>query len=120
MATNVLRHHWRSQRRHASALERVRNTASLAHDGHEDEAIARVDALRELREASAAIRGLPRRELEALSLVAWGELTYQEAAVALGIPIGTVRSRISRARARLGDVLPAHSSTCVSAEGPLQ
>lgn len=102
IATNVLRQDRRGRRRYAAALERMRGTTMAGHLGHEDEAIARLDAMRRLREASAAIRALPRREREVLALVAWAELSYEETAVALGIPIGTVRSRLARARDRLG------------------
>lgn len=52
---------------------------------------------------AAALRRLPEKEREALLLVVWGEVSYAEAASALGVPIGTVRSRISRARAALQD-----------------
>ena len=54
--------------------------------------------LRQVREAFLA---LPEDQREALHLVAVEDLSYQEAADALGIPIGTLMSRISRARARL-------------------
>ncbi len=106
VANNVLRQHWRGRRRYLAALERVRNAAPVALLGQEDEAIARLDAIRRLREAGGAVRALPRREREVLALVAWGELTYEETAAALGIPIGTVRSRLARARTRLGDAFP--------------
>ena len=49
----------------------------------------------------AAIRELPAREQEVLGLVAWSGLSYEQAAAALDVPVGTVRSRLSRARARL-------------------
>lgn len=102
VATNLLRNHWRSQRRHARALARIANATPPLGGGSEEEAIARVDAVIRIRVAGAGIRALPRREREVLGLLAWGELSYAEAAAALGIPIGTVRSRVARARSRLG------------------
>jgi len=44
---------------------------------------------------------LPAADRDTLLLVVWGELSYAEAATALGVPIGTIRSRIARARQRL-------------------
>jgi RNA polymerase sigma-70 factor (ECF subfamily) len=66
------------------------------------------------------VRALPRREREVLALVAWGELTYEETAVALGVPIGTVRSRLARARERLGDAFPNPLPASIPCEEPLQ
>jgi RNA polymerase sigma factor (sigma-70 family) len=54
---------------------------------------------------AAAIESLPDGEREALLLFAWEELSYQHVAEALELPIGTVRSRLSRARARLRELL---------------
>jgi len=45
---------------------------------------------------------LPAADRDTLLLVVWGELSYAEAATALSVPIGTIRSRIARARQRLG------------------
>lgn len=106
IANNLLRHHWRARHRHAEALARLRGTAGTAAVTEDDAAIARLDAKRALREAHKALQSLPRREREVLSLIAWSELTYEEAAVALQIPVGTVRSRLARARKRLGESLP--------------
>jgi len=105
IANNVVRRHWHSERRHRDALERVRNAGQLP-DELEAEAIARVDAIRQLRDGGEAIRALPRREREVLALLAWSDLSYGEIAAALGLPIGTVRSRLARARTRLGDAFP--------------
>ena len=52
-----------------------------------------------------AIEALPDGEREALLLFAWEELSYQGVAEALELPIGTVRSRLNRARARLRELL---------------
>ena len=48
-----------------------------------------------------AIHDLPEHEREVLALVAWAGLTYEQAAAALDVPVGTIRSRLSRARKRL-------------------
>ena len=45
---------------------------------------------------------LPAADRDTLLLVVWGELSYAEAATALSVPVGTIRSRIARARQRLG------------------
>lgn len=54
-----------------------------------------------LGQIRSAFLGLPEEQREALHLVAVEDLSYQQAADALGIPVGTLMSRISRARARL-------------------
>lgn len=115
IANNVVRRQWRSQRRYRDALERVRN-ACEAPDDLEAEAIARVDAIQQLREGGAAIRALPRREREVLAMLAWSDLSYGEIAAALGLPIGTVRSRLARARTRLGDAFPDPATATRTAE----
>jgi RNA polymerase sigma factor (sigma-70 family) len=105
IANNVVRRQWRSRRRYRDALERVRNVGQIPSD-LEAEAIARVDAIQQLRDGGEAIRQLPRREREVLALLAWSDLSYGEIAEALGLPVGTVRSRLARARTRLGDAFP--------------
>jgi len=100
VATSVLRNYWRSQRRHSRALERIGKAYLSPWD--EDEAIARMDAIFEVREAGAAIRALPPREREVLALLVWGGLNQAETASALGVPVKTVRSRVVRSRSRLG------------------
>jgi RNA polymerase sigma-70 factor (ECF subfamily) len=49
----------------------------------------------------AALRTLRRGEREVIALCVWAGLDYSSAAEALGVPVGTVRSRLSRARAKL-------------------
>ena len=54
---------------------------------------------------------LPAADRDTLLLVVWGELSYAEAATALGVPIGTIRSRIARARQRLGAAIAQPSGS---------
>ncbi len=81
----------RSQARRAEAAAEVSDTAQAADQDH-------TVRLRQVREA---FFDLPEEQREALHLVAIEDLSYQEAADALGIPVGTLMSRVSRARAAL-------------------
>jgi RNA polymerase sigma factor (sigma-70 family) len=106
VATNVLRNQRRSLRRHAAALKRV--PPPHGEETFTDDAVARLDAERQMRSTLAVLRRLPRRQLDVLALCVWSELSYAEAALALGVPVGTVRSRLSRARARLAELAAPH------------
>ena len=101
VATNVLRNLRRSQRRHRAALERLprERVADFAADVD-----ARLDDERQMRATLRALDKLSRSDQDVLALCVWEELTYEQAALALGIPVGTVRSRLSRARARLREL----------------
>jgi RNA polymerase sigma-70 factor, ECF subfamily len=104
IATNVLRNRRRSERRFAAALRRLPKAGSEpdfspAADEH-------VDDERRMRQALDLLHALPEREQEVFVLCAWMELSYEDAALALGLPVGTVRSRLSRARARLRELEP--------------
>lgn len=100
VATNVLRNRSRSLRRYRSALARlpVDHEADFA-----DDAAWRIDDERQMRHVLDAFRLLPKRDQDVLALCVWSSLSYEEAAVALDLPVGTVRSRLSRARRRLRD-----------------
>jgi RNA polymerase sigma-70 factor (ECF subfamily) len=74
------------------------NVASL---GGLDDAMRRVDAEREVRALRERIAGLPAKDRETLLLYAWQGLSYEDIAEALGVPVGTVRSRLNRVRKRL-------------------
>lgn len=67
----------------------------------EDAVVERIDAETRKRELAEALAALRRDEREILLLHAWAELTDAEIADALGLPIGTVKSRLSRTRERL-------------------
>ena len=53
---------------------------------------------------------------DALLLVAWADLTYEETAAALGVPVGTVRSRVSRARSTMRAALGGVDPTSIDEE----
>ncbi len=104
IATNVVRNQRRSERRFAAALSRLpANEPELDFSGESDE---RVDDEWQLQGALDLLRRLPKREQDVLALCAWMDLSYEDAALALGVPVGTVRSRLSRARARLRELDP--------------
>lgn len=100
IATNVVRHQWRSRRRHHAALQRL-GRAVEPRPTHDDDAVERLAAAERLREVRGPLERLPAREREVLVLVALSDLSYEETAAVLGLPVGTVRSRLSRARARV-------------------
>lgn len=70
-------------------------------DGAIDRAGDRADAASAVRALSPRIAALAPRDRETLLLYAWGNLTYEEVAVALDVPVGTVRSRLNRVRRKL-------------------
>lgn len=102
IATNVIRNRRRAERRYAAALRRIPRPDPAA--SFADETDARVDDERLMARALELLARLPRGEQEVFSLCAWSELSYEDAAVALGVPVGTVRSRLSRARRRLREL----------------
>jgi len=99
VAINVLRNHKRAMRRYDVALGRI--TESVRSLGAEPDAGERLEAELTMRRILAAVNRLPRRHQEVFSLYVWSELTYEQIATALNIPVGTVRSRLARARERL-------------------
>lgn len=104
IATNVVRSRRRSERRFAAALNRVPEPRPEL--GFAEEAVARLDDERQMKYVLALISQLPRHEQDVFVLCAWSDLSYEDAALALCIPIGTVRSRLSRARQHLRELDP--------------
>lgn len=104
IATNVVRNRRRAERRYRAALARV--PAPEGEPTFDAEAAARVDDERRMRHALEFLAALPRQQQDVLVLCDWSELGYEEAAFALGIPVGTVRSRLSRARRALEELVP--------------
>jgi RNA polymerase sigma-70 factor (ECF subfamily) len=91
IATNLMRNERRAEQRALNALSRLRPLTAQATPYEE------VDKTR----VAALLADLDRDQRDVLLLYAWGELSYEEIAAALEVPLGTVRSRLARARARL-------------------
>ncbi len=103
IATNLISRHRRSEIRQYRAL--ARTGIDPVTEPFTDLVDARVSASSAARRLAAALAQLPAPHRDALLLVAWGDLSYDEAAVALGVPVGTVRSRLSRARTKVRQAL---------------
>lgn len=102
IATNVIRRHLRDERAY---LDRKRHApATIPAEDAAD--LDRVDAGRMRPILIEALLTLSPEDRDTFLLVAVGELTYSEAASALDVPVGTVRSRIHRARTRLRERIP--------------
>ena len=103
IATNLVMKEHRSEARQMRALERLHRQRSEGRDlaaGVSE----RLDAADELARVAAALAGMDARDRDVLTLLAWEGLGYDAIARALDLPIGTVRSRVSRARERLREL----------------
>lgn len=105
IATNVARNVRRATRRHDDALARLPK-AEVVPDFAE-EISTRIDDRKQLAQAMTALAALRKPEREVLALCVWSGLDYAQAAEALDIPVGTVRSRLSRARVKLAKLVAA-------------
>jgi RNA polymerase sigma-70 factor (ECF subfamily) len=106
IATNVLRNQRRSLRRRRDAFARLPLERTEEPD-FGDEASTRLDDQVAMRELLRLFTRLPRREQDVIALCDWSGLSYEDAAAALDIPIGTVRSRLARGRRRLRELAMA-------------
>jgi RNA polymerase sigma-70 factor (ECF subfamily) len=85
------------RRRHAAEARRAEHIGAIIETATPAEQESRV----RLQQVQAAFMSLPDEQRAALHLVAVEGLSYQEAAAALGVPVGTLMSRLGRARAAL-------------------
>jgi RNA polymerase sigma factor (sigma-70 family) len=108
IAVNLLGHHYRSEERRLRAYARTGVDDVL---GEEERTDARLDAAAARRQLAAALADLQPGDRDALLLQAWAELEYAEIAEALEIPLGTVRSRLNRAREEVRRRLAADEVT---------
>lgn len=96
IATNLLRNKARSEVRQWRAYTR-HGVQDRTHDDHAG-MDARIDAKTQTPALAAALAELKPGDREALLLFAWQDMAYEDIATALDIPVGTVRSRLNRAR----------------------
>ena len=112
IAANVAREHERSGRRHVAAVGRLAGRRDAA--GIADHDAARIADHEVVVDLLSRIRP-PVREV--LLLVGGFGFSYEEAATALGVPVGTVASRFSAGRRQLARLLAAAESAAVSRRG---
>ena len=114
IATNVLRNRRRALWRHRDLMAQLAGgPARTAPD-----ASARAEAVEEMRAVLKRVATLPRKQQDVVALCLWSGLSYEEAAAALAVPVGTVRSRLARARAAVVelDVPSGHEEVEVAQE----
>lgn len=116
VALNLIRRHWRDADRLRRASLRL---AADHHHDHAGDVADRLDAEQQMARILDTLDDLPGDQREVLELWAWEELSYRDISRVLGIPLGTVRSRLHRGRERLqhgrGTPPPYRASTGDSA-----
>ncbi|MGH9171206.1 MAG: RNA polymerase sigma factor [Acidimicrobiales bacterium] len=98
IAAHVVTDYLRSRSRLNRCVEEFASARQLVANEPSTDAI---DDKQTLDKVISELRRLPDRDLEPLLMFAWDNLSYEEIATALGIAVGTVKSRINRARRRL-------------------
>jgi RNA polymerase sigma factor (sigma-70 family) len=99
VANNVVRNRDRGLRRHRRLLAKL-PTAVVVPDPSDD-AVTRLDDERTMGAVLDVFHRLVPDEQDVLALCVWAHLSYTDTAIALGVPVGTVRSRLARAREHL-------------------
>ena len=107
IATNLVRNHRRSEQRLLETVARLGQTGAVFAG-----AVGATDD----RDLAGVLAGLDPDQRDVLFLYAWADLTYDEIATTLGVPVGTVRSRLSRARAQLPSEIERTSAAVAGKE----
>jgi RNA polymerase sigma-70 factor (ECF subfamily) len=107
IATNLLRKHARSEDRRRRAYARALERDEIP--GDIDAVSERIDAAAGVRIVAGLLSGLAPADRDTLLLFALTELDYGEIALATGVPVGTVRSRLHRVRRHLQAALPTEA-----------
>lgn len=106
IASNLIRDHLRRQKRKSRAYLKAAAQQEGAQDTVISEAESRASAAMMAPLVNDALGKLNDGDREVLLLFALGELSYEEIALSMSIPIGTVRSRLARARRRMQELVP--------------
>jgi RNA polymerase sigma-70 factor (ECF subfamily) len=114
IATNMISRHRQAEVRLYRAL--ARTGVDPVMESPVEDVVARVSAAGQRRDLAAALARLSAADRNTLLLVAWGELSYDQAANALRVPIGTVRSRLNRARRKVREALGGSATPIQSAQ----
>ena len=109
IASRLIRRHRAVEAKHWRSFAAAVSGEEHSSEGGLDAALTRIDAEREVSGLRARIAALAPRDRETLLLYAWQGLSYDEVAAALGVPVGTVRSRLNRVRKRLDPVRRAQA-----------
>lgn len=107
VARHTLSDRARTRLRHQRALDRL--PRAWVPD-HADGVVAQLDDRRRLSDVERAFASLKVAEQDVIALCVWQGLEYAEAALTLDVPVGTVRSRLSRARTRLATLVEQQAS----------
>jgi RNA polymerase sigma factor (sigma-70 family) len=122
IAANMIGRHRRAEVRRLRALARTADAmpadpgAGWAATAGADEIVTRLDAAAVRGDLLRALAGLSAGERDVLLLIAWAGLTSDETGAALGIPSGTVRSRLNRARRKVREALGGQDPTSIRQE----
>ena len=122
IAANLIGKHSRAEVRMLRAYARtgadpaMAGASAASYASETDEADSRVSSAAVQRELASALAGLAAGDRDVLLMVAWADLSYAETAAALQIPLGTVRSRLHRARTRIRAALGGYDPTSVREE----
>ena len=110
IALNLVRDAIRARAAEDRAYARLRALAAMGSTCAEDQAARRAEARADLALLARLLVAEPEEDVEALFLHVWDGLSYAEVATVLGIPVGTVRSRLSRLRQRLHVAMESDAS----------
>jgi len=116
VAARVMKQRRRTLLRHRAALARLPD--HLTSPDHADDVTARIDDRARLARVRAELAQLRPVDREVVEACVEQGLSYADAAALLGVPVGTIRSRLSRARRRLARSVDKDTTTTTSHDEP--